>query len=100
MKDSLKKILEGLVEEEIKTLEENKAGIKRIVLFSSEKFTDFMREVLNYTENCMLSTQFKIDHREIRIEIIPWYNRNRHFREGDYAIDLGAYLKPNFQEFF
>jgi len=100
MKDSLKKILEELVEESVKILENCKPEVKRIVLFSSGRFTGDVREILNCTENYLLSTQFKINHREIRVKIIPWYNRNKHFQEGDYAIDLGAYLKPKFQEFF
>lgn len=99
MKDSLKKLLEGIIDENIEILGKNDLGIKRIVLFSSGKFTDSIREVLNYTENCLLSTQFKIDHREIKVEIIPWYNPDRHFEKGDYAINLGDYLS-NFQEFF
>ncbi|MDD5191820.1 MAG: hypothetical protein PHH54_04060 [Candidatus Nanoarchaeia archaeon] len=96
MEDSLKKLLEELVGGDVKTLKANNLGIKRIVLFSSGNITDSMREALNYTENCFLSTQFKIGHGEIKVEIIPWYNCGRYFQEGDYRIDVGAYLKSNF----
>ena len=99
MKDSLKKLLEELVDESVKTLEKNSLGVRRIVLFSSAKLTDSMKEILNHTENCLLSTQFKIDNREIKVEVIPWYNRDRHFQKGDYVIDIGAYLKSNSPEF-
>ena len=99
MKDSLKKLLEELVDESVKTLSKNNFGVKRIILFSSGKFTDSVREALSYTENCLLSTQFKIDHKEIKVEVIPWYNCGRYIQEGDYRIDVGAYLKSNFPEF-
>ncbi len=98
MKDQLKKILEKLVDESINALEQNSFGVRRIVLFSSRKFTDSIGEILSYTENCFLSTQFKIDHREIKVEVVPWYNCSRHAKEGDYAIDMGVYLSK-FPEF-
>jgi len=100
MKDSLKKILEEFVKESVKTLEDSRSGVKRIVIFSSGRFTGEIREILNCTENYFLSTQFKINHGEIKVRLIPGYKRDKDLQEGDYIVDLGAYLRPNFPEFF
>jgi len=99
MKASLKKFLEGLVDENIKILSKNNFGVKRIIFFSSGKFTDSIREALNYTENYFLSTQFKIDHKGIKVEVISWYGCNTKFQEGDYAIDMGNYLSKSPESF-
>jgi len=96
MKDRLKQLLEELVEKHVKELEQDCLEVKRIVLFSSWKRADSMREALNYTENRLLTTQFKIDHSKIKAEVTLWYPRSI---EGDYKIDVGEYLKTNFPEF-
>lgn len=104
MKDSLKKFLEGIASENTEILAKNSFGIKRIVLFNPKKIRGFVnagsiREVLSYTENCFLNTQFKIDHQEIKVVVIPWYDPNKHYeghhQEGDYAIDIGDYLSKS-----
>ena len=95
MKDSLKEALEELVREHVGVLEICEPVIKRIVLFSPGEFNGEVTEILNCTENYLLSTQFKIDHREIRVVVIPKYNSQRDFQEGDYTINVGAYLRSN-----
>lgn len=100
MKDSLKNEIGKLVEDTVSNIQKNIQSSKRIVLFSSGKFSGSVREVLNYTENRLLNTQFKIDHNKIRVEVIPRYGCGRHRQVGDYAVDVGAFLAPNFPELF
>lgn len=96
MKDSLKKQIEELVEKTIYNIQQNDSIPRRIAIFSSKKLKEPI-EILNYTENHFLNTQFKINHREIKVEVIPQYSR-RYLQEGDCAVDVGDYLTINFPE--
>jgi hypothetical protein len=92
MKKELKDRIEGLVVSSIKDFKaENGLNPKRIVLCTSIKLLNETL-VFNHTQNRFYNQQFMIDHR-IPVEIISYYKQERHGKEGDYVVDLGAFLK-------
>ncbi len=92
MRKNLKRILEELVEESVRSFNGKTFAPKRIVLFSSYKLKgDASTIIFNYLQNCFYNTQWHIDNR-VPIEIMPYYNDERHRKEGDYIIDVGEFL--------
>lgn len=99
MRENLKEILKALVEESIrdfngKTFLPKKIDFipRRIVLFSSLKLkSDVSTTIFSYLQNCFYNTQWHIDH-PVPVEIMPYYNADRHKREGDYAVDVSSFL--------
>ena len=92
MRDLLKKILEELVDTSISYFKGGDFNLKRVVICNSDKKIKDPAEILNHTQNRFFNKQFIIDEK-IPVEIIPHYKRERDFQEGDYLIDVGAYLK-------
>ena len=92
MRKELKDKLEGLVVSSIKDFKsDNNLNPKRIVLCASVKIPNEIL-VFNYTQNRFYNHQYMIDNK-IPIEIISYYRKERHGKEGDYIVDLGAFLK-------
>lgn len=95
MRENLKKILEELAKDRIRDFNGKTFTPKRIVLFSScELKSDVSTTIFNYLQNRFYNTQWHIDN-PIPIEIMPYYNAERHKQKGDYIIDVGDYLIKN-----
>ena len=92
MRKELKSVIEELVTSSIKSLKSlTNLNLKRIVIYSSIPVLNELL-VFNYTQNQFYNQQFIID-KKIPIEIIKHYQYRRDVQEGDYSVDIGAYLK-------
>ena len=91
MRKELKQTLENLVIMKIEEIRKKGIMPKQIILYTSSKILNKIL-VFNYTQNRFYNQQMIIDQ-NIPIVASTYYNPDRHFKEGDFAIDLGVYLK-------
>jgi len=90
MRKELKDTIEELVVSSVKDFKSDKTlKPDRIVLYTSRKLSSETL-VFNYTQNRFYNQQYMIDHK-IPVVIMPYYGE-RYKKEGDYSIDMGAFL--------
>ena len=109
MEDLLKEAIEEIVSDTIpyleNLLEEDKLDIKRIVFYweddSEIKDSGKINEILSRTTNLFLTTQFKIDRTDIKVESMRYYRKyRREHLKGDYVINVGKWLSSIYSRKF
>ncbi len=92
MRQELKERLEEIANSTVECLKSSKTlNVKRIVLRTSYPIKNSTL-VFNYTENCFLNIQYILD-KKINILISPHYQPKKNKTEGDWPIDIGAFLE-------